>query len=143
MPLNFVIFSFLFLFCYFKSGLVKLTWVNLHFLSHCFLFNSDLFLLGPSFRIIFFFIMISCRGWQVSRVNSGWLIFFFLNFLWSFLFQFHYFTLNYFFSSFVIFSLFFLFVYSENGLWVYQVTLSWVGFFSSALYFWIFFCFHL
>jgi len=43
LPLNFVIFSLLFLFFYFKSGLVKLTWVNLHFLSHCFLFNPGLF----------------------------------------------------------------------------------------------------
>jgi hypothetical protein len=91
LSLNFVIFSLFFPFHYFEGG------------SACIFFLSA-FYLTSVFFVTFFF-------WK-----SIFLFDFFPWFFMTLFFQFHHFALNYLSSSFVIFSLFFLFDYSENGL---------------------------
>jgi hypothetical protein len=126
LPLSFVIFSLLFIFCYFEGRLVKLTQVSLHFRSQCFLFNLGLFHQArPSFGGHFFFISISCYVWRVSRVNSSWLRFFPLIF-YSFFFQFYHFALNYLSLSFIIFFIFLtVWLFRER---VGKINLDWLKF---------------
>jgi hypothetical protein len=108
LPLNFVIFSLFFLFYYFEGG------------SACIFFLSAFYLTSVFFVTNFF--------WK-----SIFLFDFFPWFFMTLFFQFHHFALNYLSSSFVIFSLFFLFGYSENGL----VKLTQVGF---NIFYWTLIC---
>ena len=80
-------FSLLFLFCYFNSGLIKLIYVSLHFLSQCFFFSLTLVVFVRYFFWIIFFILISCCWWRVSWVNPN-LHFFSLDFSLIFFFNF-------------------------------------------------------
>ena len=106
--MNFVIFSLFFSFHYFEGG------------SACILFLSAFYLTSVFFVTNFF--------WK-----SIFLFDFFPWFFMTLFFQFHHFALNYLSSSFVIFSLFFLFGYSENGL----VKLTQVGF---NIFYWTLIC---
>ena len=108
---------------YLVCELIKLTRVNLHFLTQYFFYLTSIFLTRFFFWKSFFFISISCCNWQVSRVNPSW-IDFFSSFFYDFIFfQFYHFVLNYFPLNFIIFLLIFLFRYLESEL----VKLTWVN----------------
>ena len=115
--MSYVIFSLFFLLGYLECGLVKLTRVNLHFLTQCFFYLTLVFFCYAFFwKSNFFLILISFCEWRIGWVNQGWLRFFSSIFLWLLLFLISWFCIKLFSLSFVIVLLFFLFCYFEGGL---------------------------
>jgi len=95
LPLSFVIFLLLFLFCYFKNELVKQTWVNLHFHSRCFLYLTWSFFCWALLLEVYFYLSqshVTCGGLvELTWVDSD----FFPRFFYDIFFQFYYFALSY------------------------------------------------